>query len=404
MNDNSLLSEEIKNRWAPVINEEALPEIRNPTVRNITIRLLENTAKELKEASGTSTGAIANYDPVLISMIRRTMPSLIAHDIVGVQPMSGPTGLIFAMKAYYGGSSSGTEAFTTTEPDATHAAKTATADGEVLGTDSKVAGGSGDPVDDPVVKINPWPEMSFAIEKSSVTAQTRALKAKYTTELAHDLKTIHGLDAETELANILSGELVAEINREIIADIADQAIPITIAQDGVTADGIFNLDSDTDGRWEVEMLKGLMIFINKQAGKIGLQTRRGVGNFIITSANVAGALDMVGKVDTSTVNNDLAWTQTGVTFVGILNGRYKMYVDPYLATDLVIMGFKGSHVYDAGIFYAPYVPLQMFKATGEDDFQPRMGFKTRYGMAYNPFVPGTSGTNVYYRAFTVAGL
>jgi hypothetical protein len=314
------------------------------------------------------------------------------------------------MKAWYGtdNSGSGTEAFGINAPNASHAAKTATADGEVLASD-KVVDGDATGVT-PVTEANPWPEMSFSIEKASVTAQTRALKARYTHELSQDLKAVHGMDAETELANILSTELVAEINREIIGLCDSQSIAITIADDGVTTNGVFSLSADTEGRWEIEQIKVLLMFINKQAMKIAQQTRRGIGNIIITSPNVAGALEMAGKVDTGTVTSDLRWDGIGATFLGMLQGRYRLYVDPYMTADKIIIGYKGSSAYDAGIFYAPYVPLQMYKATGEDDFQPRMGFKTRYGIAVNPFAhksadPANSvGSNPWYRSFTVAGL
>lgn len=403
MNTTVMLTEEVRESWAPIINEESCAPITNNYIKNSTIRLLENQRIDLAEATGTQTGAVANYDPVLISMVRRTMPSLIAHDIIGVQPMSGPTGLIFSMKAWYGGTSSGTEAFDSTAPDDTFAAKKATADGEILGSDKQVTTDPTAVVDqtNSVVETNPWPEMSFSIEKVSVTAQTRALKAKYTEELATDLKNIHGLDAETELANILSTELVAEINREIVKGVDSQAIAGATA---ATTPGTFDLTADTDGRWEIEKLKGLLMQINKEANLIAQQTRRGVGNWIICSANVAGALDIAGKIDTSLVTGDLNVDGVGVTFSGILNGRFKVYIDPYATTDFFTVGYKGSNPYDAGMYYAPYVPLNMVKAIGEDDFQPRIGFKTRYGIAYNPFVSGTAGQNKYFRKVLVTGL
>lgn len=398
----ALLSEEIRDKWNPVIECEDVAPITNTTVRNTTIRLLENQTRDLQET--TQAGDMQNWDPVLIALVRRTMPALIAHDIVGVQPMSGPTGLIFAMKAYYGGTPGGTEALGIAEPDRTFSGPSTTAVGEDLGTAENVAGGAADPVNDPVVQTNPWPEMSFDITKTSVTAKTRALKAKYTEELAQDLKAIHGLDAETELANILSGELVAEMNRELVFTINDQARPG--AQTNVTTPGTFDMATDADGRWSFEKYKTLIQQINKEANLIAKNTRRGLGNWLITSADVASALEMAGKFDVaaggfSSINHDGG---VGITLAGTLNGRYKVYIDPYAASDYVTVGYKGANVYDAGIFFAPYVPLNMVRGFGEEDFQPRIGFKTRYGLTTNPFVTGTSAQNDYYRTFTVANI
>lgn len=381
------------------------PEINDKTKYNQTKKILENELHGIKEESGTQTDNVSNWDPVLISMVRRTMPTLIANDIVGVQPMNGPTGLIFAMKAWYGGdadASGANEAFTSTEPDQTHTGMYDTNPAENLGADEAVnTADSPNSTEDPVFETNPWPEMSFSIEKQSVTAQTRALKAKYTHELAQDLKTIHGLDAENELANILSAEITAEINREIVKIVHDQSK--TGAQNASSA-GTFDLSVDSDGRWSVEKYKGLLVQINKEANQVARETRRGVANFIITSADVAGALDMAGGIDTSFNPGSLTVDSVGVTYAGVLAGRYKVYIDPYANNDYVIVGYKGSNPYDAGYFYAPYVPLQFMRATDSDSFQPNIGFKTRYGMTHNPFVSGSNGGNTYYRKFTVANL
>lgn len=394
-----LLTEELQKKWAPVIESEDVVEIKDPIVRRCTIRLLENQEKDLKEA--TVAGDMQNWDPVLISLVRRTMPALIHHDIVGVQPMTGPTGLIFALKAYYGPTPGGTEALGINEPDRSYSGKYTTQQAEDLGVGAEVDATGG--TNEPVVQTNPWPEMSFSIEKQSVTAKSRALKAKYTEELAQDLKAIHGLDAETELSNILSAELVAEMNRELVYEINDQAKPGAL---GTAVPGIFDIAADADGRWSFEKYKTLLQQINKEGNLIARETRRGLGNWIITSADVASALEMAGNFSEasagfSNISHDGG---VGITYAGVLNKRYKVYIDPWAATDYVTVGYKGANVYDAGMFFAPYVPLNMVKGMGEEDFQPRIGFKTRYGLAYNPFVSGTSAQNTYYRTFTVANL
>jgi len=417
-----LLSEEVKQKWEPVITAEGVDEIKNRDVRNTTIRLLENTEKAALE-EGVNTGNMVSgggqgFDPILISMVRRTMPSLIAHDIVGVQPMSGPTGLIFAMRARYTGDpQTGAEAFGTSAPDVNHSGNGAgaamtTAAGEALGVDIQ-----GDGTTDGttartaftdvtnIAQTNPWAEMSFSIDKKSVEAGTRALKAKYTIELAQDLKAIHGMDAEAELANILSTEVVGEINREIIATMRSQAR--TGAQNTNVA-GTFDMtggaNDDTDGRWEIEKYKNLYMQIVREASLIATTTRRGVGNFIVCSPIVMAALEQATKLDTAAISGTLNSDFVGATFAGILGGRFKVYVDPYAAADFVTVGYKGANVYDAGMFYCPYVPLQMMKAVGEEDFQPRIGMKTRYAIAYNPFVSGIAGQNDYYRDFLVTGV
>jgi len=394
------LSEEIKDKWQPVMEHEDLPQIQDATKRAITLRLLENQEKALQEANVTGAN-VDNWDPILISLVRRTMPQLMAYDTIGVQPMSGPTGLIFAMKSHYtGDASSGAEALTSTagQPDVDWSGDEgtanvlSTADGEALG--GFVSGG-GD-----------FKEMSFSIEKSSVTADTRALKAKYSLELAQDLKAIHGLDAESELSNILSAEILAEINREVIEKILSQATPG--ATSGTANAGTFDVADAVDNRgarWGGERYKSLLIQINREANLIAKNTGRGAGNWIICSADVASALDMVAGL--AVPNMDVGANQPDVSqnvFAGTLGGKYKVYIDQFAAADSVTVGYKGSNMYDAGMFYCPYVPLQLMKSIGEEDFQPRLGFKTRYGLTHNPFASGTAGQNPYFRKFTVANL
>ncbi len=394
------LSEEIKDKWQPVMEHEDLPKIQDATKRAITLRLLENQEKALQEANVTGAN-VDNWDPILISLVRRTMPQLMAYDTIGVQPMSGPTGLIFAMKSHYTGeASTGAEALTSTagQPDVDWSGDEgtanvlSTADGEALG--GFVSGG-GD-----------FKEMSFSIEKSSVTADTRALKAKYSLELAQDLKAIHGLDAESELSNILSAEILAEINREVIEMILSQATPG--ATSGTANAGTFDVADAVDNRgarWGGERYKSLLIQINREANLIAKNTGRGAGNWIICSADVASALDMVAGL--AVPNMDVGANQPDVSqnvFAGTLGGKYKVYIDQFAAADSVTVGYKGSNMYDAGMFYCPYVPLQLMKSIGEEDFQPRLGFKTRYGLTHNPFASGTAGQNPYFRKFTVANL
>jgi len=427
MTTKALLSEEVKEKWKGVLEAEGVAPITDRNIRNTTTIVLENTAREtMSEAANTSTafGAAAptdgTFNPVLISMIRRTMPSLIAHDLVGVQPMSMPTGLIFAMKSYYGGAGSNggtaTEAFALNAPDNTFTgdgtgAAATTAAGEVLGTNGQAgvtaaqAAGTA-AFNAPVTGANPWPEMSFEIQKVSVEAKTRKLKAKYTLELAQDLKAIHGLDAEAELSNILSTEVIGEINRELVGTITSQA---KVGAVGTAVAGTFNLAvlGDADGRWEMEKYKNLYMQIVKEATQIALDTRRGVGNTLIVSPLVAAALEQV-----TTLKNTLSDvpgsmnTQDflGVTYAGVLGNRFKIFIDPYAVGNSVIVGYKGANVYDAGIYYAPYVGLQFLKTVGSDDFQPRVGIASRYGLTTNPFFTGAAGTNGYYRRFAVAGI
>jgi hypothetical protein len=427
--------QDLVKKWAPILEHESAPKIRDNYRKEVTAVLLENQEREMakqREAlfeaapanavgSYGDTGGFAKFDPVMISLVRRAMPQMIAYDVCGVQPMTQPTGLIFAMKSRYA-TQGGTEAlFNEADTDfagtGTHSGAydfggsettgtgLATADGERLGQ-----GGSGD---------GSFGAMAFSIEKTSVTAKTRALKAEYSIELAQDMKSVHGLDAEGELSNILSTEILAEINREVIRTIYKTAKPG--AQVGVTTAGTFDLDTDSNGRWSVEKFKGLMFQIEREANAIGQQTRRGRGNVIITSADVASALAMAGVLDYSsglTGKNDLTVDDTSTTFAGILNGKYKVYVDPYTsnvsATQFFVVGYKGASAFDAGLFYCPYVPLQMVRAVDPNSFQPKIGFKTRYGLVANPFVnldDGTSGqdnltadVNYYYRRVKVSNL
>jgi hypothetical protein len=417
-------NEELMQKWAPILEHDALPKIDNSHKRAVTATILENTEIALKEgqsyspqslleaAPTNSTGAaIDNYDPVLISLVRRSMPNLIAYDIAGVQPMTGPTGLIFAMRSRYG-AQDGTEAFyneadTDFSGKGTHANRLGEGSETTgVGLTTAEAEALGDTAN------NAFAEMSFSIEKVSVTARSRALKAEYTTELAQDLKAIHGLDAETELSNMLSAELLAEINREVVRTVYGTAV--AGAQDGVANAGTFDLDVDANGRWSVEKFKGLMFQIEREANQIAKDTRRGKGNILICSSDVASALQMAGMLDyTPALNsNNLNVDDTGNTFVGVLNGRFRVYIDPYAGANYLVVGYKGSSAFDAGLFYCPYVPLQMVRAVGENSFQSKLGFKTRYGMVANPFAEGaTAGngdldanSNVYYRRVNVTNI
>jgi len=451
------LAEELQKKWAPILEHADLPSIKDSHRRSVTAVVLENTARAMREASAhgqyqtmlneamtsvipanamgasssdASTGAIDTFDPVLISLVRRAMPNLIAYDICGTQPMTGPTGLIFAMRSRYSnqagdetfynevntsfssvvsGANTFGQKFVGTIPGATNttpmtAVNTyntgsgmSTAQAEALGTDSNSA----------------FAQMAFSIEKVTVTAKSRALKAEYTMELAQDLKAIHGLDAETELANILSAEILAEINREVVRTINITAV--AGAQDNTTTAGIFDLDTDSNGRWSVEKFKGLMFQLEREANQIAKQTRRGKGNIVICSSDVASALQMAGVLDYAPAlnSNNLQVDDTGNTFAGVLNGRLKVYIDPYaIGGNYLTVGYKGSSAFDAGLFYCPYVPLQMVRAVDQDSFQPKIGFKTRYGMVANPFAQGltagagalTYNTNVYYRRVIINNL
>lgn len=426
-------------KWAPVLNEESAGVIQDNHRRAVTAAILENQEKAIAEersasqgflsenaaAGANNTGSVNNFDPVLISLVRRAMPNLIAYDVCGVQPMNGPTGLIFAMKSRYkGGSTSNREALhneaetqfsgdSSGSHDSDNASGWNGVDSEGARLTSLAAGGM--PTEDAEALGrtggSSFNEMGFTIERQTVTAKSRALKAEYTLELAQDLKAIHGLDAETELANILSTEILAEINREVIRTVNSQA-KTGAQQSNVTAKGIFNMSSDTDGRWSAEKFKGLTVQIDRECNVIAKETRRGKGNVVICSSDVATALAAAGSLDYSpAINNNLQVDDTGNTFAGVLNGRIRVYIDPYANTDYITVGYKGQNPYDSGVFYCPYVPLQMVKAVGEDDFQPRIGFKTRYGMASNPFVGSTPSdglaavkTNQYYRIFKVTNI
>jgi len=417
-------NEELMAKWAPILEHESLPNIGDSHKRAVTATILENTEVALREGSTYSPaalletapanatgGGVEGYDPVLISLVRRAMPNLIAYDIAGVQPMTGPTGLIFAMRSRYE-NQAGDEAFyneadTDFTGAGTHANKLGEGS-ETTGTGlaTATAEALGDAAN------NAFPEMAFSIEKVSVTAKSRALKAEYTTELAQDLKAIHGLDAETELANMLSAELLAEINREVVRTVYSNAV--AGAQTGTAALGTFDLDVDANGRWSVEKFKGLMFQIEREANEIAKATRRGKGNILICSSDVASALQMAGMLDyTPALNaNNLNPDDTGNTFIGVLNGRFRVYIDPYAGANYLVVGYKGSSTFDAGLFYCPYVPLQMVRAAGENSFQSKLGFKTRYGMVANPFAEGSNvgagrlqaNTNIYYRRVAVTNI
>ena len=421
------LSEQISEKWAGVMDHKDLPEIKDTYRRDVTLRLLENQEKFLNEAGPANvagampnTGGIAKWDPILISLVRRAMPQMIAYDVCGVQPMTGPTGLIFAMKSNYT-SQGGTEALYAEADTAFSGADTPAQTGLTAGvnpfTDPAHATGTGETTSrmeaygSGAGGDGSFGEMAFTIEKTSVTAISRALKAEYSTELAQDLKAVHGLDAETELANILSTEILQEINREVIRRIYRNAR--LGAADNVTTPGTFDLDTDSNGRWSVEKFKGLMFQIERERNEIGHQTRRGKGNFMICSADIASALSMSGMLETG---HALATDDTMSTFAGTMNGM-KVFVDPYYTNatggqigQFFCVGYKGTSAYDAGMFYCPYVPLQMVRAMGENTFQPKIGFKTRYGLADNPFVTaneaGISATtgNQYYRKVKVTNL
>ena len=462
------LNESIQKKWQPVLEHPDLAPIKDVHRRSVVAQLLENQEKSAREdgfgsggyrapgllgeaaptnamggsSSTAGDGSIDTFDPVLISLVRRSMPNLIAYDICGVQPMTGPTGLIFAMRSRFTNQ--------TTTPEALFNEANTTFSGSAAGNTAsrKVVGNtstgrfqqSSDPTDRASAATtssytvstgmsrsaaealgdgagNAFQEMAFSIEKVAVTAVSRALKAEYTMELAQDLKAIHGLDAETELSNILAAEILSEINREVVRTINYTATPG--AQENVTTAGTFNLDVDSNGRWMVEKFKGLLFQIERESNQIAKATRRGKGNVLICGSDVASALQMAGVLDyTPALSNNLNVDDTGNTFAGVLNGRIKVYIDPYFASSsgkqYFTLGYKGSSAFDAGLFYCPYVPLQMVRAVGQDTFQPKIGFKTRYGMVANPFAtssadgvigaPNTKGYNVYYRFVQVSNL
>ena len=480
------LAEAIQEKWAPVLDHEVLGTIKDQNRRSVTAIVLENTEKALRESaahgqyqtlmetgiapsainamggssSTAGTGGIDTFDPVLISLVRRAMPNLIAYDICGVQPMTGPTGLIFAMRSRYntqanstGGYANGVidnetfyqevnTAFSTVTANVTTNAVGIGQSNNSFGPSPFVGRLPGATNTSPMTAVTQYDtgtgmatsvaealgsnnagagdfsQMAFSIEKVTVTAKSRALKAEYTMELAQDLKAIHGLDAETELANILSAEILAEINREVVRTINITAV--AGAQDNTTTAGVFDLDTDSNGRWSVEKFKGLMFQLEREANAIAKQTRRGKGNIVICSSDVASALQMAGVLDyTPALNsNNLQVDDTGNTFAGVLNGRLRVYIDPYaIGGNYLTVGYKGSSAFDAGLFYCPYVPLQMVRAVDQQSFQPKIGFKTRYGMVANPFAEMNSSyqpvkgsgelvfnTNVYYRRVLVNNL
>ena len=465
-------SEQLQEKWKPLLEYEGLDPIKDNHRKAVTAVLLENQEKFLREeqafssginlmeapptnaanaagagggfgGSATATGPVAGFDPVLISLIRRSMPNLVAYDLAGVQPMSGPTGLIFAMRSRFT-SQSGTEAFYN-EVDTTFSGNDSNSDETAGFTDTPAGFGSASQQGSNPAILNPvgtaatpgynvgqglvtgdaenlgsgandhFNQMAFSIEKVTVTAKSRALKAEYSLELAQDLKAIHGLNAEAELANILSTEILAEINREVIRTI--YKVAESGAQTNVATAGAFDLDTDSNGRWSVEKFKGLIFQIERDANAIAQRTRRGKGNMILCSADVASALTMAGVLDyTPALNANLNVDDTGNTFAGVLAGKFRVYIDPFaanLAADqYYVAGYKGTSPYDAGLFYCPYVPLQMVRAVGQDTFQPKIGFKTRYGIVANPFAEGTtvgagaltSNANRYYRRVKVQNL
>ena len=445
-------TEHLQEKWQPVLEHPDLPKIEDSYKRAVTTLILENQEQALKEdknflseaapVNSMGGGQMDTWDPILISLVRRAMPNLIAYDVCGVQPMTGPTGLIFAMRSSFL-SQDGAEALvdeampgkagasnqnlagtigggdvgaTETNPAVLNDSPSAGTYASATGMTTAQAEALGDSA------TNAFAQMAFSIEKSTVTAVSRALKAEYTMELAQDLKAIHGLDAETELANILSSEILAEINREVVRSLYVTAV--AGAQVNTTTAGIFDLDTDSNGRWSVEKFKGLMFAIERDANAIGQQTRRGKGNMVICSADVASALQMAGVLDyTPALNNNLNVDDTTTTFAGVMNGRFKVYVDPYAAnvaaSQYYVCGYKGTSPYDAGFFYCPYVPLQMVRAVGESSFQPKIGFKTRYGLAANPFAASgavaagdtvnsdaslDANTNAWYRRVKVTNL
>ncbi len=428
------LTEALQNKWAPIVEHPDLPRIDDPYRKAVTTILLENQEDYLAEAAPTNnagSGEVNNWDPILISLVRRAMPNLIAFDIAGVQPMTGPTGLIFAMRSHYNDQtgSAGPEA--------------SSGSGEALGLDEAHTSHSGEGVHAPT-NTDPFDgafntgvgrgltlaggealgdgagqefaEMAFSIEKTTVTARTRALKAEYTTELQQDLKAVHGLDAETELANILSSEILAEINREVVRTI--YVIAKLGAQKDTSTNGVFDLNTDSNGRWSVEKFKGLLFQIERESNQIAKETRRGKGNWVLCSSDVASALSMAGILDHApAMSTNLNVDDTGNTFAGVLQGRTRVYIDPYFQAtsfdrEFFCSGYKGASPYDAGLFYTPYVPLQMVRAVGEQTFQPKIGFKTRYGLVSNPFVgedlaagpAATPRINQYYRIVDVRNL
>jgi len=442
------ISEALQKKWQPILEHADLPAIKDNYRKAVTTMLLENQEQYLKEAAPTNFSAnldggpggqsnVARWDPILISLVRRAMPNLIAYDICGVQPMSGPTGLIFAMRSRYQNQKGPEALYQEADTRFSGSGSTGATAAGIVGTDPFLVTGvdpvTGDPIGTSArltlegerlgdAANNPFPEMAFSIEKTTVEAKTRALKAEYTMELAQDLKAIHGLDAETELANILSSEILAEINREVVRVIYANA-KLGAKAGNTQTQGVFDLNVDSNGRWSVEKFKGLLFQIERECNQIAKETRRGKGNFIVCSSDVASALSMAGVLDYApALSTNLNVDDTGNTFAGVLNGKLRVYIDPYSSMttshDFFMAGYKGSSAYDAGMFYCPYVPLQMVRAVGEQSFQPKIGFKTRYGLVNNPFatidndglsvsdpyLAGARRKNIYYRIVKVTNL
>lgn len=414
---------ELLKKWAPILESEAAPAIKDNYRKQVTAQLLENQERAMREGAqalheianvggdgialgGAGTNAnMAGYDPVLISLVRRAAPQMIAYDICGVQPMTQPTGLIFAMKSKYTAQNGNEALFNEADTDfsgtGTHAGSNPASGTYTTGTGMSTA------TAEDLGAGTAFGQMAFSIERTSVTAKTRALKAEYTVELAQDLKAVHGLDAEGELSNILSGEILGEINREVVRTVYASAK--AGAEVGTAAAGTFDLDVDANGRWSVEKFKGLMFQIEREANAIAQTTRRGRGNFLICSSDVASALAMAGVLDyTPALSTNLNVDESSTTFAGVLNGKYRVYVDPYAAnqasTQFFVVGYKGTSAFDAGLFYCPYVPLEKVRAIDPATFQPKIGFKTRYGMVSNPFTAINSGSNIYYRKVAVTNL
>jgi hypothetical protein len=438
------LSEQLQQKWAPVLEHADLPKISDPYKRAVTAVVLENQIQAMQKDAGilnetaptnsagtggfgggaAAAGPVAGFDPILISLVRRSLPNLIAYDICGVQPMTGPTGMIFAMRSMYGTdrtTATGTEAFyneanTSFSGEGAQQAlsmKATTSDSAFQIFNANTATAMPTATAEGLTPV----EMGFSIEKVTVTAKTRALKAEYSMELAQDLKAVHGLDAETELSNILSSEILAEINREVLRTVYTVAKPGALV--GTTTAGTFDLDTDSNGRWMVEKVKGLAFQIEREANQIAKLTRRGKGNTLICSSDVASAFAMAGLLDYQSAlasQVSLQVDDTGNTFAGTMFGRIKVYIDPYFPTastsEFAVVGYKGTNAYDAGMFYCPYVPLQMVRAVDTNTFQPKIGFKTRYGLVANPFAEGTAaglgalnaGKNNYYRAFKIQNI
>jgi hypothetical protein len=417
---------ELVKKWAPILESTSAPSFKDDYRKQVTAQLLENQETAMKQSAqalneianvggdgialgGAGTNAnMAGYDPVLIAMVRRAAPQMIAYDIAGVQPMTQPTGLIFAMKSKYAAQNGAEALFNEADTDfsgtGTHAGSNPVDGSYTTGTGMSTA------TAEDLGAGTAFGQMAFSIEKTTVTAKTRALRAEYTVELAQDLKAVHGLDAENELSNILSSEILNEINREVVRTV--YAAAKTGAQAGTATAGTFDLDVDSNGRWSVEKFKGLMFQIEREANAIAQTTRRGRGNFLICSADVASALAMAGVLDYApALSTGLNVDESSTTFAGVLNGKYKVYVDPYSAnanasnaTQFFVVGYKGTSAYDAGLFYCPYVPLEKVRAVDPATFQPKIGFKTRYGMVANPFTSLSAGQNIYYRKVAVTNL